>query len=503
MGSGQPAEGSSLPEGDAPEPLAPEPVTPSQRPPDEHDPERRAFFRELGRQAITTVGHVAALSDVMGRGTAAAASLLGVELREAPRTAMRPTPSATPRLSRPPASQPAAGPGDDTYRSPYRLEGDTLRLLDQRRIPDALEELTCRRGSDVAYYLRIGACRGGPVMAQAAAYGIALTARERQEQPPAARQAEARRTRNALLAARPSSRLLAWAVGRMAAAEERLGDEADGAKVAASLRAEADAIAGRIQIDLAAITRHLVAELSDGPSEQPVTVLVHGDPGGLWGGLVGPGIAALTRISEAGRAPRVFVTETRPFLDGARLAAWELRQAGLAHQVIPDAAVAWLLEREPVDAVLVGAEWVAANGDVAAVVGSRGVALLAAAAGRPRVMALGMTATIGPDVPDGSSIPTEMRPAREMTAFQHGTSVSTAVLNPATDVVPAAALDAIVTELGSIAPVTAEAVSEAGSRAAASATDAVGAEADAGDPSAPARAMSSAQATPATEATAT
>ncbi|CAN5435483.1 hypothetical protein BH24CHL9_BH24CHL9_07570 [soil metagenome] len=468
MGAREPAEGSSPPGTEGPERGAPEPGLPtpaSSRPPDEHDPERRAFFRELGRQAITTVGHVAALTDVMGRGTAAAASLLGVDLREPPRTPTRPAPSATPRLSRPPASQAAAGPGDDTYRSPYRLDGDVLRLLDQRRIPDALEELTCRRGSDVAYYLRIGACRGGPLMAQVAAYGIALTARERQEQPHAARQAEARRTRNALLSARPSSRLLAWAVGRMAAVAGGFGEDSEGAQVAAALRYEADAIAGRIQLDHAAMTRHLVDALSEGAPEQPLTVLVHGDPGCLWGGLVGPGIAALKRLSEGGHTLRIFVTETRPFLDGARLAAWELRQAGLAHQVIPDAAVAWLLEREAVNAVLVGAEWIAANGDVAAVVGSRGVALLAAADGRSRVIALGMSATIELSAPDGAAIPTEMRPAREMTAFQHGTSTSTAVLNPATDVIPAAALGALITEVGIIAPVTSEALSTAVSTA--------------------------------------
>src|SRR5688572_15877775 len=111
-----------------------------------HDVARRAFFRELGRSAFTTVGQVAGLADVVGRGTtAAAAGLLGIDLRE-PQAPTRPVVSSTTRTTRRPVARP---PTEDQYRSPYRVTEDTIVLLDQRAMPDALEDLICRRGTDV------------------------------------------------------------------------------------------------------------------------------------------------------------------------------------------------------------------------------------------------------------------------------------------------------------------------------------------------------------------
>jgi methylthioribose-1-phosphate isomerase len=435
-----------------------------------HDAARRAFFRELGRSALTTVGQVAGLADVMGRGTtAAAAGLLGIDLREPTKSPARPltpgTPRTTPRTTR--------ATTDDQYRSPYRVTDDTLILLDQRALPGALEELTCRRGTDVAYYLRTGACRGGPLMAQVAAYGLALTARERRAQPAATRGQDLRRSRNALTSARPTSRALAWAVDRMAAVEEAAGEEPDGDALAAVLRGEADAIALRMQADLDAVADHLSALLADAHDRlttedvptRPLQVLVHGDPGALWGGLVGPGVAALGRFIDSGRAVRVVLTEGRPFLEGARLAAWELRQARIPNQLIADAAVAWLFMRQPVDLVILAAEAVAANGDVAALIGARAIADLAAAtrerdgSARPRVIALATGTTIAPAILDGSAFPDERRTAREFSSqVTSGPMPGTDTLNPVVDVIPYGRIDTLVTERGPIAPVTADAV---------------------------------------------
>jgi methylthioribose-1-phosphate isomerase len=268
----------------------------------------------------------------------------------------------------------------------------------------------------------------------------------------------------------------------MARAEAALGEAPDGVALADALRVEADSIAGGLQMAHASVAAALagrLAELSDRATadrDGALCVLLHGDPGALWGGSVGTAITALARLAGDGRPLRVFVTETRPFMEGARLAGWELRQAGIAYRVVPDGAVAWLLDREVVDAVVLAAEWIAANGDTGAVIGSRSVALLAglatapamatatvSGAGRtgPEVIVAAAAATIDPLTPDGSAIPVELRPARELEtgprAEQPPAGAKTTwhdALNPACDVVPAAAIGSIVTERGAARPVS-------------------------------------------------
>ena len=146
--------------------------------------------------------------------------------------------------------------------------------------------------------------------------------------------------------------------------------------------------------------------------------------------------------------------EGRPFMDGARLASWELRQAGIEHKVVAEGAVAWLLQREAIDAVLIAADWVAVNGDVGALVGSRAVAQLAAAVpeggGRPRVIVSGISATVDPETADGSAIPVELRTASEQSAYLAADVPIRAAdaLVPAADVVPVGIIDTFVTERG-------------------------------------------------------
>lgn len=432
----------------------------------EHDVARRAFFKDFGRQAITTVGQVAGMADIVSRtGTSAAASLLGLD-----EAALTGRPAPTPRRERATTRRTISSgvKVDDTFRSPYRLEGDDLILLDQRVIPVAVEELTCRRGSDVAYHLRTGAIRGGPVMAQVAAYGLAATARERQGKPAEVRDAEIRRTRNALATARPSSRLPEWAMERMDAVLESLEEDASGTAIADALRAEADVIAQRFQADHLAIVGHLVDALP-APDDRPMHVLVHGAPGALAGGLFGTGLTALARLVEMGRDVVVHVTETRPFMEGARLANWELRQLDVAHRVVPDSAVAWLLASETIDAVLLSPEWITADGSTVGVVGSRGVAQLARAtmpgpdAERPLVIVSGSSAAIDISRPDAADIPTELRPTREINSYLDGLAIGTAeAVVPAVDVIPPDAIDMLITEHGPMRPVTTEALRSVG-----------------------------------------
>lgn len=407
------------------------------------------------------VGQAVGMADVVGRtSTGMAATLLGLGRTEEP----KPRPEFT-RSARRPAVSPATTPGaEDSFSSAYRIAGDELLLLDQRGIPDRLDEVTAKRGSDVAYYLRLGVVRGGSAMAQAAAYGLALTAAERAGHSTEARDTELQRTQRSLVEARPTSRLLPWATDRMMTVRARLGDSAEGAELAAALRAEADAIALGFQAAHATIAASIAADLPR-PTDRPLAVLVHGSQGALEGGLVGTGLAALRLLKDQGQALLVFVAEGRPFMDGARLASWELRQAGIDHKIIGDAAAAWLFAREPIDAVLIAADWVAANGDVAAVIGSRALAQQVAAAredtGRdgPRLIVSGVSGMIDLQTPDGSAMGDELRPARELSAYLSDVPIRAAdALVPATDVVPAALVDTLVTERGLASPVTAEAV---------------------------------------------
>jgi methylthioribose-1-phosphate isomerase len=422
-----------------------------------HDAARRAFFFQFGRQAASAVGQVAGMADIVGRTSSAMASeLLGLD-----RPAVAGGGFTRAGVTADPVVSVAAPAAEGTFRSAYRLAGQELVILDQRRLPETIEEVAARRGSDVAYYLRLGVARGGALMAQLAAYGLALTAAERAGGSYDATRQELRRSGQALAAARPSVRLVPWAVERMAARVEAMSEtsadsetdgSASGAHLAAALREEADAIAFDLTTWEAAIGRHLLDELASS-TDAPVSVLVHGDHGALGTGQLGAGFNALAALRESGRAVRVFLTEGRPFMDGARLASWELRQAGIEHRLIADGAAAWLLDRESIDVVLIRGEWLAANGDVAALVGARGLAQLAAAAAsagrRPRVVVTAPSAVLDAATPDGRAIPAELRPARELAAYLADVPIrATDALVPATDIVPVGLVDALVTEQG-------------------------------------------------------
>jgi methylthioribose-1-phosphate isomerase len=236
----------------------------------------------------------------------------------------------------------------------------------------------------------------------------------------------------------------------MRAAELGLDEHAAGDAVAAALRAEADAIATEATATEAVLASRLESVLPR-PEGRPLTLLLHGGQGPLIAGQLGATLAALGRWREAGRELAVYLTEGRPFMDGARLAAWELRQAGIEHRIVPDLAAAWLFEQEAVDAVVVRGEWVAANGDCGTPLGGRALAQLARAAGgrgqRPSVLVLAPAAAMDAETADGSAIPTELRPARELGAFLADTPIRPAdALVPAADVIPAELIDALVSE---------------------------------------------------------
>ncbi len=422
--------------------------------------DRRSFFRVFSRQTISTVAQVAGMANAVSRGTTAAlttAAELGLGSPRANAERLASGAMTAPALDD--AGETFGGGGHGAvaeatprFRSPYRVAADMLYVLDQRLVPDRLEEIACRRGADVAFLMRTMAVTGGPLLAQVASYGLAFTALEVANRRWQERSAELRRATQALTFARPSARMVRWAMERLEPIWKESEHDLLGINAASTMRAEADAIASEASIGNSAIARTM-AELLRQPNGEPVRVLVHGDPGTLTSGMIGTGLAAIQQLAGEGHPMKVWLTETRPFLEGARLAAWELRLAGIEHTVLPDSAVAWLLEHEPVDAVLLGAEWIAANGDTANVVGSRAVAELASLGLRDGVpvpvYVCAPMASIGMDAVDGRAIPPDMRPGRDLATFQTGFKPPReGLLNPAIDVVPSSKITAFVTEEG-------------------------------------------------------
>lgn len=343
--------------------------------------------------------------------------------------------------------------------SPIRLdrEGPTLRLLDQRRLPEEERWIECPDAASVAEAIRDMAVRGAPAIGIAAAYGAALAL----ARPPAGgADAGAIRERfedaaRLLLAARPTAVNLSAAIERqrrrLSEALAAAGRADPAGRAARALLAEADAIAAE---DVAANRR--IGELGrsllpDAPA--PVRFLTHCNTGSLATGGYGTALGIVRSAAESGRRVEVFACETRPRLQGARLTAWELLRADIPVTLITDGTVGALLAREPVDAVVVGADRIAANGDTANKIGTYQAAVLAREHAVPFWVAAPFS-TVDLATGDGADIPIEERSPAEVTELS-GTPVAppgAAAWNPAFDVTPARLISAIVTERGIARP---------------------------------------------------
>jgi methylthioribose-1-phosphate isomerase len=321
--------------------------------------------------------------------------------------------------------------------------------VDQRRLPDELVEVACLTATDVALAIRDMVIRGAPAIGQAAGYGLVLAAGEARAMGAAARDATIRGTAEALRIARPTAVDLAWAMERMLARYESTGAvEAAGDVVFDALLAEAEAIATEAMLEQADLARHGAALLADG-SAATLRILTHCNTGPLAAGQVGTALGVIQRLHADGRPIHVWVDESRPYLQGARLTAWELGRAGIPHAVIADAAAGLLTARGQVDAVIVGADRVAANGDVANKIGTYPLAVLAARHRIPFYICA-PTRSIDLATPDGDAIPIEERPGSELTTLR-GVGLApldSPAYNPAFDVTPAELITAIVTEHG-------------------------------------------------------
>jgi methylthioribose-1-phosphate isomerase len=315
-----------------------------------------------------------------------------------------------------------------------RFDGDTLWALDQTLLPFSERELGLRSAGEVAGAIRRLAIRGAPLIGVAAAYGMALEL-QREATPQALE-----RSRRELVSARPTAVNLAWAVERVVAAALAASDR----DMAAAALAEARAIHRAEEQASAAMARH-GADLLAGVRR----VMTHCNTGALAAPGGGTALAVIAELWNRGGLADVIATESRPLLQGARLTVYELARLGIPHELIVDSAAAGLIAAGAVDAVIVGCDRVAANGDVANKVGTYGLALAAHAAGIPFVVA-GPTSTIDSDCADGSRIAIEERDPDEVrgAAGRSFTLPGTRCRNPAFDITPAALISALVTERG-------------------------------------------------------
>jgi methylthioribose-1-phosphate isomerase len=325
-----------------------------------------------------------------------------------------------------------------------RWDGRRLSVLDQTSLPGAETWLALTGARDTADAIARLAVRGAPNIGIAAAYGLAMELSARPSLGALEESAEL------LIAARPTAVNLAWAVQRVRTAVLGAGPST----IASAARGEAQRIQAAEDAASGALSE-LGADVLDGAR----TILTHCNTGALATGGRGSALGVCVALAERHEGVKVIACETRPLLQGARLTAWELGKLGIPFALIVDGAAASLLRRGVADAVIVGCDRVAANGDAANKVGTYAHALAARAAGAPFVVA-GPTSTIDAATPDGDAIEIEERAAEEVTSFG-GITVAppgTPVINPAFDVTPAELITALVTERGVAAPVDAASV---------------------------------------------
>ena len=445
-----PSAGTPVP---APPPTSAAPAAPSvesQVP----DVGRRRFFRLLAADAIQTAAQVIGVAAALQQTSAEAAAAL---LEDGS------TSIAAPEVAPPPPSI--------AHRSPFRMDDDALRILDQARFPFEVVEIECQNGAEASRAIREMNVRGGPAIAQVAAYALALTADRTRDAKPYVRLATMRGTANSLTHARVAPVALRAAVDRMLARMTAFGELVeDGPGMAAAMRAEADAIATEALMDharlveagraeLVALLGRAVDAVGEEPlaseavsaADRPLAVLTLGSTGALSGGQIGTALGVAIAYHATGRPIHVYVLESRPGLDGARLAGWELAQAGVIHTIVADAAVGWLLSRGGIDAILVGAERIAADGAVLGSLGTLGLAIAGASAHVPVLVCAPGTA-IDLSAEDLSDLPDETRPPIEVMRVR-GVDISvpgTPWLDPIVDVTPPEVVEAFVTEAGVI-----------------------------------------------------
>ncbi len=312
-------------------------------------------------------------------------------------------------------------PGAMPAVEPLRWTGATLELLDQRKLPAKMIYVACRTAAEVAQAIRDMVVRGAPAIGCAAAFGIALDARRGAPLEPAF---------EALAKSRPTAVNLFWALERMRKAKNH--------------EAEARAIFAEDLAANHAMGAHGAALVPDG-----ARIMTHCNAGALATAGYGTALGVIRSARDAGKRISVIVNETRPYLQGARLTAWEMVQEGIQATLIADNMAGHLMARGEVDLLIVGADRIAANGDVANKIGTYMLAVLARRHRLPFYVAAPLS-TFDASIADGSQIPIEERAAEELTGYGgvRWAPEGVRVRNPAFDVTPAELVSALVCEKG-------------------------------------------------------
>jgi len=315
--------------------------------------------------------------------------------------------------------------------TPLKWDGNSLSLLDQRLLPNQEVWIDCRTASEVAEAIRTMVVRGAPAIGVSAAFGMALARMRGDDLQQAATE---------LKGARPTAVNLAWAVDRML---EHGGDRTEAERICAE-DVEGNKRLGRYGAELLG---------------QRATVLTHCNAGALATAGYGTALGVIRAAIESGKRIAVFADETRPYLQGARLTAWELQRENIDTTLITDNMSGHFFQQGAFDAVIVGADRIAANGDTANKIGTYTVAVLADAHKVPFYVAAPLS-TIDPACPNGAAIPIEERSAQEVVDI-FGSRVAPEgirVRHPAFDMTPARLITAIITDRGVLRPPYEEAI---------------------------------------------
>lgn len=320
-------------------------------------------------------------------------------------------------------------------------------MIDQRKLPGQETYVRCSTYIQMAQAIEKMVIRGAPAIGIAAAYGLALGAMALTAGTGRSLDRDFEKIYKRLERTRPTARNLFWALERMKAVYERTRQHGLRA-IRTALLEEAKAIEREDAETNRAIGRHGQALLRDG-----WTILTHCNAGGLATAEYGTALGVIRAAVAEGKRVRVFADETRPFLQGARLTVWELDKDGVPVVLITDSMAGWFLRRGDVDAVVVGADRIARNGDTANKIGTYSLGVLAKENGVPFYVAAPMS-TVDPTLADGGGIPIEERSPDEVREVggRLVTLPYAEVRNPAFDVTPAAYITAIITERGICRP---------------------------------------------------
>jgi methylthioribose-1-phosphate isomerase len=334
----------------------------------------------------------------------------------------------------------------DRIRAVEWVDG-RIRLIDQRLLPGRLEYLTLQTLPEAVRAIRDMAVRGAPAIGITAAYAVVLAAHARHAENPATWQAALEPDLRMLAEARPTAVNLRWAVERMRGRIDGISGDPLGPLLAEAQRIHAEDIAAN----------HRMGELGAALIEPGSGLLTHCNTGALATGGYGTALGVVRAAVAAGRTNAVYADETRPWLQGARLTAWELVQEGIPVTVIADGAAAHLMKLGKVQWVIVGADRIAANGDTANKIGTYSAAVAARHHG-VKFMVVAPTSTVDMATRDGGQIPIENRAEAEVLSFggTRTTPEGARAWNPAFDITPGGLIDAIVTERGVVLQPTPE-----------------------------------------------